>query len=68
MRDVTTSQNFLKNASILSLKRSDLTPILSIKSGDILFISINKYYHFFLINLAVNNQIIKKSKNNISKY
>ena len=68
MRDVTTSQNFLKNASILSLERSDLTPILSIKSGDILFISINKYYHFFLINLAVNNQIIKKSKNNISKY
>jgi len=68
MRDMMASQNFLKNASIYWLERSDLTPILFNESGGILFISINKYYHFFLINLAVNIQIIKKKENNISKY
>jgi len=49
MRDVIASQKFLKNASILSLERSDLTPISRSGLGDILFIDINKYYHFFII-------------------
>jgi len=62
MRDIMASQNFLKNASIYWLERSDLTPILFNKSGGILFIGINKYYHFFLINLAVNNQTNRKNK------
>jgi hypothetical protein len=68
MRDIMASQNFLKNASIYWLERSDLTPILFNKIGGILFIGINKYYHFFLINLAIDIQKIKKKKNNISKY
>ena len=56
------SQNFLKNASIYWLERSDLTPILFNELGGILFIDINKYYHFFLINLAIYFQIIKIKK------
>ncbi len=46
----------------------DLIPILFIESGSILFIGINKYYRFFLINLAVSIQLIKKKNINISKH
>jgi len=50
------------------LERSDLIPDVLTEYGDILFVGINKYYHFFLINLAIYSLKIGISKNNISKY
>ncbi len=58
IRDITTLQNFLKNDDIYSLERSDLIPKFLIDLGNILFIGINKYYHFFLISFMINSQNI----------
>jgi len=64
MRDMIASQNFLKNDSIHSLERSDLTPNFVMEIGDILFSRINKYYRFFLINLTVKYQKGELKNNN----